>query len=229
MSFSGPALDKSSVVANNGGVYDSANNKKERVGRIVRLQADKREDVKTVYAGEIAAAVGLKDTLTSDSLCSEDAPIILERIVIPEPVISMRIEPKTKQDQEKMGVALGRLSAEDPTFRVTSDTETGETIIWGMGELHLRQQRQRPFKHRLGNRRNHRRGRFNYYRSRDRRWRQASGLRPRAAAASAALPCLHSATQAPPNPVRGPQRARTSFHARVPDCFGQRCWRWHAP
>ena len=118
-------------------VYNATKGKKERISRILRMHANEREEVKKVFAGEIAAAVGLKDTLTSDSLCSEEAPIILERIVIPEPVISMRIEPKTKQDQEKMGIALGRLSAEDPTFRVTSDVETGETIIWGMGELHL--------------------------------------------------------------------------------------------
>lgn len=118
-------------------VYNATKGKKERISRILRMHANEREEVKKVFAGEIAAAVGLKDTLTSDSLCSEDAPIILERIVIPEPVISMRIEPKTKQDQEKMGMALSRLSAEDPTFRVTSDPETMETIIWGMGELHL--------------------------------------------------------------------------------------------
>jgi elongation factor G len=118
-------------------VYNATKGRKERISRILRMHANEREEVKKVFAGEIAAAVGLKDTLTSDSLCDEDHPIILERIVIPEPVISMRIEPKTKQDQEKMGIALGRLSAEDPTFRVTSDTETGETIIWGMGELHL--------------------------------------------------------------------------------------------
>ncbi len=118
-------------------VYNATKGRKERISRILRMHANEREEVKKVFAGEIAAAVGLKETLTSDSLCSEDAPIILERIVIPEPVISMRIEPKTKQDQEKMGIALGRLSAEDPTFRVTSDPETMETIIWGMGELHL--------------------------------------------------------------------------------------------
>ncbi len=118
-------------------VYNATKGKKERISRILRMHANEREEVKKVFAGEIAAAVGLKDTLTSDSLCSEEEPIILERIVIPEPVISMRIEPKTKQDQEKMGMALGRLSAEDPTFRVTTDTETAETIIWGMGELHL--------------------------------------------------------------------------------------------
>ena len=118
-------------------VYNATKGRKERISRILRMHANDREEVKKVFAGEIAAAVGLKETLTSDSLCDEEHPIILERIVIPEPVISMRIEPKTKQDQEKMGLALSRLSAEDPTFRVTSDAETVETIIWGMGELHL--------------------------------------------------------------------------------------------
>ncbi len=118
-------------------VYNSTKGKKERVGRIVRMHANEREEVKEVSAGDIAAAVGLKDTLTSDTLCDEANPIILEKIVIPEPVISMRIEPKTKADQEKLGMALNRLASEDPTFRITSDTETGETIIWGMGELHL--------------------------------------------------------------------------------------------
>ena len=118
-------------------VYNATKGRKERISRILRMHANEREEVKKVFAGEIAAAVGLKETLTSDSLCDEEHPIILERIIIPEPVISMRIEPKTKQDQEKMGLALSRLSAEDPTFRVSSDHETGETIIWGMGELHL--------------------------------------------------------------------------------------------
>jgi elongation factor G len=118
-------------------VYNATKDKKERVGRILRMHANDREEVKTVYAGEIAAAVGLKDTVTSDTLCIEDHPIILEKIVIPEPVISMRVEPKTKADQEKMGMALSRLSIEDPTFRVSSDPETLETIIAGMGELHL--------------------------------------------------------------------------------------------
>ena len=118
-------------------VYDSANNKKERLGRIVRLQADKREDVKVVYAGEIAAAVGLKEVKIGHTLCDPDHPIALEAIVFPEPVVSMRVEPKTKVDQEKLGIALSRLSDEDPTFRVTSDPETMETIISGMGELHL--------------------------------------------------------------------------------------------
>jgi len=118
-------------------IYDSANNKKERVGRIVRLQADKREDVKTVYAGEIAAAVGMKEVKIGHTLCDADHPIALESIVFPEPVVSMRVEPNTKGDQERMGMALSKLSDEDPTFRVKSDPETGETIISGMGELHL--------------------------------------------------------------------------------------------
>ena len=118
-------------------VYNSANNKKERLGRIVRLQADKREDVKAVYAGEIAAAVGLKEVKIGHTLCDPEHPIALESIVFPEPVISMRVEPKTKADQEKLGIALSRLSDEDPTFRVATDHETLETIISGMGELHL--------------------------------------------------------------------------------------------
>lgn len=118
-------------------IYNSTKEKKERVSRILRMHANEREEVKMVYAGEIAAAVGLKDTVTSDTMCTEDHPIVLERIVIPESVISMRVEPKTKADQEKMGIALSKLAIEDPTFRVTSDAETNETIIAGMGELHL--------------------------------------------------------------------------------------------
>ena len=118
-------------------LYNSSTGTKERLGRIVRLQADQREEVKQVFAGEIAAAVGLKDAKTSHTLCDEKSPIILEQIKFPEPVISLRIEPKTKADQEKMGVALKKLADEDPTFRVTSDAETGETLIAGMGELHL--------------------------------------------------------------------------------------------
>ena len=118
-------------------IYNATKEKKERIGRILRMHANEREEVKKVFAGEIAAAVGLKDTTTSDTLCDENNPIILERIVIPEPVISMKVEPKTKADQEKMGLALSRLVAEDPTFRVHSDPETLETIISGMGELHL--------------------------------------------------------------------------------------------
>ncbi len=118
-------------------VYNASTGTKERLGRIVRLQADKREDVKEVFAGEIAAAVGLKEAKTSHTLCDEDNPIVLEGIKAPEPVVSMRIEPKTKADQEKMGIALKKLQDEDPSFRVSSDTETNETIIAGMGELHL--------------------------------------------------------------------------------------------
>jgi elongation factor G len=118
-------------------LYNSTTGKKERLGRIVRLQADKREEVKKVFAGEIAAAVGLKETKTSHTLCDENNQIILEQIKFPEPVISLRIEPKTKADQERMGMALKELSDEDPTFKVASDPETMETLISGMGELHL--------------------------------------------------------------------------------------------
>ena len=118
-------------------VLNSRTGNKKRIGRIVRLHADEREEVKTVYAGEIAAAVGLKDAVTSDTICDEKEPIELEKIVFPEPVVQLRIEPKTKADQEKMGVALSKLSGEDPTFRVYTDPETAETIIAGMGELHL--------------------------------------------------------------------------------------------
>ncbi len=118
-------------------ILNTRTNNKERIGRILRMHANQREEIKKVFTGEIAAAVGLKDTRTSDTLCDENNPIILEKIVIPEPVISLRIEPKTKADQEKMGIALTRLSQEDPTFRITTDAETGETVIWGMGELHL--------------------------------------------------------------------------------------------
>ena len=118
-------------------VYNPRTRNKERIGRILRMHANDREEVKQVFAGEIAAAVGLKDTITSDTLCDEENPIILDRIVFPEPVISLRIEPKTKADQEKMGMALNRLAQEDPTFKVSTDQETGETIIAGMGELHL--------------------------------------------------------------------------------------------
>ncbi|MDB5274916.1 MAG: fusA [Chitinophagaceae bacterium] len=118
-------------------IYNANTGTKERIGRIVRLQADKREEVEKVFTGEIAAFVGLKDTKTSHTLCDEAHPIILEQIVFPEPVVSLRIEPKTKADQEKMGMALKKLSDEDPTFRISSDEETAETIIAGMGELHL--------------------------------------------------------------------------------------------
>ncbi len=118
-------------------VYNANTGTKERIGRIVRLQADKREEVEKVFTGEIAAMVGLKDTKTSHTLCDETNPIILEQIKFPEPVVSLRIEPATKADQEKMGLAIRKLADEDPTFKVTSDEETAETIISGMGELHL--------------------------------------------------------------------------------------------
>jgi len=118
-------------------VYNSTKQKKERVGRIVKMHSNKREEVKEVSAGDIAAAVGLKSTITGDTLSDEKAPIILESMEFPEPVISIAIEPKTKADQEKMGVALQKLEVEDPSFRVKTDEETGQTIISGMGELHL--------------------------------------------------------------------------------------------
>ncbi len=118
-------------------ILNSSTGKKERIGRIVRLMADKREEVEEVYAGEIAAAVGIKEVKTSHTLCDIDNPILLETITFPEPVVAVRVEPKTKQDQEKMSTALKRLSDEDPTFKVSTDEETLETIIAGMGELHL--------------------------------------------------------------------------------------------
>jgi elongation factor G len=116
---------------------NSTKNKKERIGRIMKMHAIKREEVKEVYAGEIAAVVGLKDTTTGDTLCSDKDKVVLERMEFPEPVISVAVEPKTKADQEKMGIALGKLAAEDPSFRVSTDEESGQTIISGMGELHL--------------------------------------------------------------------------------------------
>ncbi|MBU4353629.1 elongation factor G, partial [Patescibacteria group bacterium] len=118
-------------------VLNSITGERERISRILRMHANTREDVKSVYAGEIAAIVGLKNTHTGETLCGEERPVILEKIEFPEPVVYMRIEPKTKQDQEKMGISLRRLSEEDPTFRIKTDTETLETLISGMGELHL--------------------------------------------------------------------------------------------
>ena len=118
-------------------IYNSTTGEKERLGRVVRMHANDREDVETVFAGEIAAAVGLKSAKTSHTFCDEANPIILDQIVFPEPVITLRIEPKTKADQEKMGFALKKLSDEDPTFKIKSDSETGETVMAGMGELHL--------------------------------------------------------------------------------------------
>jgi len=118
-------------------VMNSTKNKKERIGRILQMHANHREEIDTVYAGDIAAAVGLKDTTTGDTLCTADSPVILESMEFPEPVISIAIEPKTKAGQQKMGIALQKLAEEDPTFRAYTDTETGQTIIQGMGELHL--------------------------------------------------------------------------------------------
>ena len=118
-------------------LYNPVKGKKERIGRILQMHANQREEIKEVLAGDIAAAVGLKDVTTGDTLCSQDHVVTLERMVFPEPVISMAVEPKTKSDQEKMGVALGRLAQEDPSFRVRTDEESGQTIISGMGELHL--------------------------------------------------------------------------------------------
>ncbi len=118
-------------------ILNSTKGEQERIGRIVRMHANKREEVEEMYAGDLGAIVGLKNTGTGDTLCDPANPIILEKITFPEPVISVRIEPKTKADQEKMGIALHRLSDEDPTFRVSGDPDTGETIISGMGELHL--------------------------------------------------------------------------------------------
>ena len=118
-------------------VLNTTTGKKERIGRIVRLHANSREDVEEVYAGEIAAAIGLKNTTTGDTLCEENHPVILEKMTFPEPVISVAIEPNTKQDAEKMSLALQKLAEEDPTFKVHTDQETLQTIISGMGELHL--------------------------------------------------------------------------------------------
>ncbi|WP_394958710.1 elongation factor G [uncultured Helicobacter sp.] len=118
-------------------VLNSTKGKKERVGRLLKMHSNKREDIKEIYAGEICAFVGLKDTLTGDTLCDEKEPVILERMEFPEPVIHIAVEPKTKADQEKMSIALGKLAEEDPSFRVSTQEETGQTLIGGMGELHL--------------------------------------------------------------------------------------------
>src|SRR5690606_11986337 len=118
-------------------VYNPVRGKKERIGRILQMHADDRKEIKEVRAGDIAAAVGLKDAVTGETLCAPDNPIILERMEFPDPVIHVAVEPKTKSDQEKMGIALNRLAQEDPSFRVRTDEESGQTIISGMGELHL--------------------------------------------------------------------------------------------
>ncbi|MDY0207950.1 MAG: elongation factor G [Pseudomonas sp.] len=127
----------SGVLSSGDAVLNSVKGKRERVGRMVQMHANDRQEIKEVRAGDIAALIGMKDVTTGDTLCSVDKPIILERMDFPEPVISVAVEPKTKADQEKMGVALGRLAQEDPSFRVKGDEETGQTIISGMGELHL--------------------------------------------------------------------------------------------
>ncbi|CNB88461.1 elongation factor G [Yersinia intermedia] len=127
----------SGVVNSGDTVLNSVRSQRERLGRIVQMHANKREEIKEVRAGDIAAAIGLKDVTTGDTLCDPASPIILERMEFPEPVISVAVEPKTKADQEKMGMALGRLAKEDPSFRVWTDEESGQTIIAGMGELHL--------------------------------------------------------------------------------------------
>ena len=127
----------SGVVNSGDTIYNSVKGRKERLGRILQMHANQREEIKEVRAGDIAAAVGLKDAITGDTLCALDKPVILERMVFPEPVIHVAVEPKTKADQEKMGIALGRLAQEDPSFRVRTDEESGQTIISGMGELHL--------------------------------------------------------------------------------------------
>jgi elongation factor G len=127
----------SGVMKSGDTIYNPVKQRKERIGRILQMHANQREEIKEVYAGDIAAAVGLKEAITGDTLASVDKPIILERMEFPEPVIHVAVEPKTKSDQEKMGIALGRLAQEDPSFRVRTDEESGQTIISGMGELHL--------------------------------------------------------------------------------------------
>jgi elongation factor G len=127
----------SGVLKSGDTVYNPIKGKKERIGRVLQMHANNREEITEVLAGDIAACVGLKEVTTGETLCDPDSEIILERMVFPEPVISQAVEPKTKADQEKMGIALGRLAREDPSFRVRSDEESGQTIISGMGELHL--------------------------------------------------------------------------------------------
>ncbi|HNI37041.1 MAG TPA: elongation factor G [Pseudomonadales bacterium] len=127
----------SGVLSSGDSVINSVKGKRERVGRMVQMHANQREEIKEVRAGDIAALIGMKDVTTGDTLCNEDQPIVLERMDFPEPVISVAVEPKAKPDQEKMGIALSKLAQEDPSFRVRTDEETGQTIIAGMGELHL--------------------------------------------------------------------------------------------
>ena len=127
----------SGVLESGSGVLNTVKGGRERIGRMLEMHANSREDVKEVRAGDIVALAGLKNTTTGDTLCDPLKPVILERMEFPDPVIEVAVEPKTKSDQEKMGTALARLAAEDPSFRVTSDVESGQTVIKGMGELHL--------------------------------------------------------------------------------------------
>ena len=127
----------SGVLARRRAVLNATKGKTERIGRLLKMHANKREEIKEVYAGDIAAAVGLKSVTTGDTLCDEKKPIVLESMDFPEPVISLAIEPKTKADQEKLGTGLQKLMQEDPTFRVKTDEQTGQVVIGGMGELHL--------------------------------------------------------------------------------------------
>jgi elongation factor G len=127
----------SGVLTSGSTIYNPIKGKKERIGRILQMHANNREEIKEVLAGDIAACVGLKEVTTGETLCDPDSPIILERMIFPDPVIHVAVEPKTKADQEKMGIALSRLAQEDPSFRVRTDEESGQTIISGMGELHL--------------------------------------------------------------------------------------------
>jgi elongation factor G len=127
----------SGVLVSGSSVYNATKQRSERVGRLLKMHANKREEIKEVYAGDIAAAVGLKQISTGDTLCDREQPVVLEAMDFPEPVISLAIEPKTKSDQEKLGVGLAKLMGEDPTFRVKTDEQTGQVVIAGMGELHL--------------------------------------------------------------------------------------------
>src|SRR4029077_13921878 len=127
----------SGVLTSGSSVFNATKGRTERVGRLLKMHANKREEIKEVYAGDIAAAVGLKQVSTGDTLCDEKKPVVLESMDFPEPVISLAIEPKTKSDQEKLGVGLAKLMAEDPTFRVNTDVQTGQVIIRGMRELAL--------------------------------------------------------------------------------------------
>ena len=127
----------SGVLKSGSYIYNSTKQTRERIGRLLRMHANKREEIDAIYAGDIAACVGLKSVTTGDTLCDEDKPIVLENIDFPAPVISVAIEPKTKADQDKLGNAMQKLAQEDPTFRVHTDPDTGQTLISGMGELHL--------------------------------------------------------------------------------------------